>query len=59
MSKNKYNKKSNPLNRINYYEATGSASAKPSEANAIIDASVEAVGSNIVKGTGSRGSMNK
>lgn len=47
MAKNRQNKPSNDQNDFNNYEITGSVSAKKSEANAIIDKSMEAIENNI------------
>ncbi len=49
MGKNNPKKSSRTLKKLNYFEATGSVGVNSSEANTIIDKSMEAVGDNILK----------
>jgi hypothetical protein len=49
MAKNNQNKNPKALNEVNYYETTGSVSVEPTEANAIINKSMDALSDNLLK----------
>lgn len=49
MAKNNRNKQPKARNDLNYYETTGSVAVNTSEANSIIDKSMEAVSENMLK----------